>query len=102
MSKQDCVLAIDQGTTSTRSIVFDRHAQELAAARQEFPQHYPHAGWVEHCPEDIWRDVLTTARAALEKSGATDRVAGIGITNQRETIVAASYTHPTLPTTLEV
>ncbi|MBO1324245.1 glycerol kinase GlpK [Acetobacter sp. TBRC 12305] len=87
MSKQDCVLAIDQGTTSTRSIVFDRHAQELAAARQEFPQHYPHAGWVEHCPEDIWRDVLSTARAALEKSGAADRVAGIGITNQRETIV---------------
>ncbi|MFT8885570.1 MAG: glycerol kinase GlpK [Acetobacter papayae] len=87
MSMQDCVLAIDQGTTSTRSIVFDRNAQELAAARQEFPQHYPNAGWVEHCPEDIWRDVLNTAREALEKSGARDRVAGIGITNQRETIV---------------
>lgn len=87
MSMQDCVLAIDQGTTSTRSIVFDRNAQELAAARQEFPQHYPNAGWVEHCPEDIWRDVLNTARAALDKSGALERVAGIGITNQRETIV---------------
>ncbi|GBR53992.1 glycerol kinase [Acetobacter pomorum] len=87
MSKQDCVLAIDQGTTSTRSIVFDRNAQELAAAREEFPQHYPKAGWVEHCPEDIWNDVISTARAALEKSGAADRVAGIGITNQRETIV---------------
>ncbi|GCD74903.1 glycerol kinase [Acetobacter pasteurianus NBRC 3299] len=87
MSKQDCVLAIDQGTTSTRSIVFDRDAQELAAAREEFAQHYPKAGWVEHCPEDIWKDVVNTARTALEKSGAADRVAGIGITNQRETIV---------------
>lgn len=87
MSKQDCVLAIDQGTTSTRSIVFDRDAQELAAAREEFAQHYPKAGWVEQCPEDIWKDVVSTARAALEKSGAADRVAGIGITNQRETIV---------------
>ncbi|MFT9417419.1 glycerol kinase GlpK [Acetobacter sp.] len=87
MTKKDCVLAIDQGTTSTRSIVFDRHANELAAARQEFPQHYPNAGWVEHCPEDIWTDVLNTARAALEQSGAADRIAGIGITNQRETIV---------------
>lgn len=87
MTKKDCVLAIDQGTTSTRSIVFDRDANELAAARQEFPQHYPNAGWVEHCPEDIWTDVLNTARAALEQSGAADRIAGIGITNQRETIV---------------
>ena len=87
MTKKDCVLAIDQGTTSTRSIVFDRDANELAAARQEFPQHYPNPGWVEHCPEDIWTDVLNTARAALEQSGAAHRIAGIGITNQRETIV---------------
>ncbi|GFE92582.1 glycerol kinase GlpK [Acetobacter persici] len=87
MSKQDYVLAIDQGTTSTRSIVFDRNAQEISSARQEFAQHYPQAGWVEHCPEDIWNDAKATATAALEKAGGTSRIAGIGITNQRETIV---------------
>ena len=87
MSKQDYVLAIDQGTTSTRTIIFDRNAVEVASARQEFAQHYPQAGWVEHCPEDIWNDVLSTSRTALEKSGALERIAGIGITNQRETIV---------------
>ncbi|KXV67338.1 glycerol kinase [Acetobacter malorum] len=87
MSKQDYVLAIDQGTTSTRSIVFDRNAQEISSARQEFAQHYPEPGWVEHCPEDIWNDAKATATAALEKAGGTSRIAGIGITNQRETIV---------------
>lgn len=87
MSAQDYVLAIDQGTTSTRSIVFDRHAHEISRARQEFAQHYPNAGWIEHCPEDIWNDVVTTSKAALEQAGGADRIAGIGITNQRETIV---------------
>lgn len=87
MSKQDYVLAIDQGTTSTRSIVFDQQAHEVSSARQEFAQHYPNAGWVEHCPEDIWNDVLTTSKAAIEKAGGPARIAGIGITNQRETIV---------------
>lgn len=87
MSKQDYVLAIDQGTTSTRSIVFDKNAQEISSARQEFAQHYPDAGWVEHCPEDIWNDAKATATAALEQAGGTSRIAGIGITNQRETIV---------------
>ncbi|MCG0995794.1 glycerol kinase GlpK [Acetobacter indonesiensis] len=87
MSKQDYVLAIDQGTTSTRSIVFDQQAHEVSSARQEFAQHYPNAGWVEHCPEDIWNDVLATSKAAIEKAGGPARIAGIGITNQRETIV---------------
>ncbi|KXV58617.1 glycerol kinase [Acetobacter senegalensis] len=87
MSAQDYVLAIDQGTTSTRSIVFDRHAHEISRARQEFAQHYPNAGWVEHCPEDIWNDVLTTSKTAVEQAGGAARIAGIGITNQRETIV---------------
>ncbi|MBB2204402.1 glycerol kinase GlpK [Gluconacetobacter takamatsuzukensis] len=85
--KKNTILAIDQGTTSTRSIVFDRDAQPLATARAEFAQHYPDHGWVEHDAEEIWRDVLSTARDALEQSGGGDGVAAIGITNQRETIV---------------
>lgn len=67
MSKQDYVLAIDQGTTSTRSIVFDRNAQEISSARQEFAQHYPQAGWVEHCPEDIWNDAKPPQRPHWKK-----------------------------------
>lgn len=82
------ILAIDQGTTSTRSIVFDAAARAVATSQREFAQHYPQAGWVEHDPEDIWRDALATARDALARAGlaATD-IAGIGITNQRETVV---------------
>lgn len=87
MVKQDCVLAIDQGTTSTRTIVFDRNGQVLAIARREFPQHYPQAGWVEHNPDDIWNDVVLTVHAAMEKSKVADRIACIGIATQRETIV---------------
>ncbi len=80
------ILAIDQGTTSTRSIVFDVSAKRVASAQTEFAQHYPAPGWVEHDPEDIWRDVLATAREAIANSGlAAGDIAGIGITNQRET-----------------
>ena len=80
------ILAIDQGTTSTRSIVFDRQARRVAAAQAEFAQHYPAPGWVEHDPEDIWRDVLATAREAIARSGVgAASIAAIGITNQRET-----------------
>ncbi|MBU3076709.1 glycerol kinase GlpK [Sphingomonas quercus] len=78
------VLAIDQGTTSTRCIVFDAGARVLATAQREFRQHYPHHGWVEHDPADIWCDTLATARAVLAEAGP---VAAIGITNQRETVV---------------
>ena len=82
------VLAIDQGTTSTRAIVFDRDARPVATAQTEFAQHYPRPGWVEHDPEDIWRDTLATAREALAESGVgAAGIAGIGITNQRETFV---------------
>ena len=82
------ILVIDQGTTSTRSIVFDGEARRVAIAQVEFAQHYPEPGRVEHDPEDIWRDTLATARDALARSGvtATD-LAAIGITNQRETTV---------------
>mgnify|MGYP004708610405 FL=1 len=87
MTKRDCILAIDQGTTSTRSIVFDSTTKMLSIARREFPQYYPEPGWVEHDAEEIWKDVLDTAREALADAGGTSRVAGIGITNQRETTV---------------
>jgi len=82
------ILAIDQGTTSTRAIVFDGNANALATARREFAQHYPYPGWVEHDAEDIWRDTLAVAREAVAQAGlAAADMAGIGITNQRETVV---------------
>ena len=80
------ILAIDQGTTSTRAILFDRDARPVATAQRELKQHYPQLGWVEHDAEDIWRDTLTVAREVLLAIGV-ERVAGIGITNQRETAV---------------
>ena len=84
----DFVLAIDQGTTSSRAILFDAAHRVVAVAQQEFPQHFPHSGWVEHAPEDLWRTTLDTCRQVMEQAGATAaRVAGIGITNQRETTV---------------
>ncbi|MEH3159432.1 MAG: glycerol kinase GlpK [Sphingomonas taxi] len=80
------ILVIDQGTTSTRSILFDTCGARVGIAQTEFAQHYPAPGWVEHGPEDIWRDTLATARAAIERAGvAPARIAAIGITNQRET-----------------
>jgi glycerol kinase len=82
------VLAIDQGTTSTRAIVFRRDRSTAAVAQEEFPQHYPHSGWVEHDPEDLWRTTVSTCRKALNSAGATaSDVAAIGITNQRETTI---------------
>ncbi len=82
------VLAIDQGTTSTRAIVFDGSMQPVASAQQEFKQFFPQSGWVEHDPMEIWDSVLVTCRSALEKAGvAASELAGIGITNQRETTV---------------
>jgi glycerol kinase len=82
------VLVIDQGTTSTRSIVFDAAGAPVAAAQQEFGQIYPQPGWVEHDPEEIWDSALATARQALQASGlAAADLAGLGIANQRETVV---------------
>ncbi|MEZ5777341.1 MAG: glycerol kinase GlpK [Paracoccaceae bacterium] len=80
------VLAIDQGTTSSRAIVFDASMKVLAAAQEEFAQHFPASGWVEHDPEDIWSTVLGTSRLAIDKAGIpAGRIAAVGITNQRET-----------------
>ncbi len=82
----DFILAIDQGTTSSRAIVFDREQAISGSAQEEFPQHYPASGWVEHDPEDLWRTTLDTARGALTKAGIEAKdVAALGITNQRET-----------------
>jgi glycerol kinase len=81
-----CVLAIDQGTTSSRAIVFGDDFHPVSVGQQEFPQHFPKSGWVEHSPTDIWKSTLNVCREAMEKapnSGAD--VAAIGITNQRET-----------------
>jgi glycerol kinase len=83
-----CLLALDQGTSSSRSIVFDATGQVVAVAQQELPQIYPQPGWVEHDPHDIWRTQLATAREALARAGLEARaVRAIGITNQRETTV---------------
>ena len=84
----DHILAIDQGTTSTRAILFDSKARPVTVAQREFTQHYPALGWVEHDVEDIWRDVLAVMREAIAGSAVgIDGVAGIGLTNQRETLV---------------
>ncbi|MGE5723496.1 MAG: glycerol kinase GlpK [Sphingomonadales bacterium] len=86
MTDRRHILAIDQGTTSTRSIVFDDSGAIAASAQAEIAQHYPQDGWVEHDPEEIWRTAVATAREALARAGlAAESVAAIGITNQRET-----------------
>jgi glycerol kinase len=82
------VLAIDQGTTSSRAMVFRDDISVAATAQAEFPQHFPASGWVEHDPEDIWNSTITTCREAIKKAGVTAKdIAAIGITNQRETTV---------------
>ncbi len=80
------LLAIDQGTSSSRTVVYDHRTSVIASAQQEFPQHYPKPGWVEHDPEDIWESVQSVTRKAMTTAGASAAdISGIGITNQRET-----------------
>ena len=82
------ILAIDQGTTSTRAILFDAKMAPIASAQEEFQQHFPKSGWVEHDPKDLWATTAGTCRAAIERAGLSSAdVAAIGITNQRETTV---------------
>jgi glycerol kinase len=84
----DCVLAIDQGTTSSRAILFDAAMKIAGVGQEEFPQHFPKSGWVEHDPDDIWSTTAATMRAAIERARVdAERIAAIGITNQRETTV---------------
>lgn len=80
------ILAIDQGTTSSRAIIFDSAMRPIASAAQEFAQHFPASGWVEHDPADLWSTAAGSCRAAIERAGiGPEQIAGIGITNQRET-----------------
>ena len=88
MNTMTYLLALDQGTSSSRSIVFDAMGSIVAMAQRELPQIFPQPGWVEHDPMEIWRGQLATAREALAKAGlAGSAIAAIGITNQRETTV---------------
>lgn len=80
----DLILSIDQGTTSSRAIIFDTRGHTVAVAQQEFKQFFPHSGWVEHDPEEIWS---TTQEVCKKVLSAVDKVSVIGITNQRETVV---------------
>lgn len=82
------VLALDQGTTSSRSILFDHEARVVAVAQREFHQYFPLSGWVEHDADEIWSTQSQTLREVLDSAGANDAdIAAVGITNQRETSV---------------
>jgi glycerol kinase len=88
MGKARYVLAIDQGTTSTRAMIFDAEGAAIGMAQQELPQIYPRPGWVEHDAEEIWRATVNVCRGAISRSSiSTADIASIGITNQRETVV---------------
>ena len=82
------ILVLDEGTTSTRAMLFDHGGKLHGVAQQELTQHYPRSGWVEHDAAEIWDKTLACACAVTEKAGGADRIACIGITNQRETVVA--------------
>ena len=82
------IVAIDQGTTSSRAIIFDHNSNIITIAQQEFACTYPKNGWVEQNPEDIWQTVVATIRLALQQAQLTAAdIAGIGISNQRETTI---------------
>ncbi|MDA0270672.1 MAG: FGGY family carbohydrate kinase, partial [Chloroflexi bacterium] len=82
------ILALDQGTTSSRAMLFDEAGRTVAIEQREFPQSFPQPGWVEHDPQAIWSSQLEAARAVLRQHGAAaSEVIAIGITNQRETVV---------------
>ena len=88
MKNEQYIMALDQGTTSSRCILFDHQGNRVSTASQEFSQHYPKPGWVEHDPMEIWASQLSVATEAISKIGASaDEIASIGITNQRETTV---------------
>jgi len=82
------IMAIDEGTTSTRAIIFDHNGKEVADGQREFTQYFPHSGWVEHDANEIWNAVQATIADAFINSGVQpDQIQGIGITTQRETTV---------------
>ena len=88
MSQESYILALDQGTTSSRCILFDQTGKIVSMAQKEFQQYYPQPGWVEHNPREIWSSQLAVAIEAMANVGATaENIAAIGITNQRETTI---------------
>ena len=94
MAAQPYLLAIDQGTTSTRAILFDKDCAPLTTAQIELRQSFPRDGWVEHDPEEIWSATQDVCRQVLAAGGVTAAdIAGIGITNQRETTVPVGAFH---------
>ena len=85
---KDKIISIDQGTSSTRSVLYNSQGQFLASAQEEFDQFFPHEGWVEHNPDQIWQTVLSTLHSLIKENGlSSSEIASIGITNQRETTV---------------
>src|SRR5690349_11332971 len=82
------IMALDQGTTSSRAILFNRNGEIVHTAQQEFPQYFPKPGWVEQNANEIWSSILAVMASCLAESGIKPaQIAGIGITNQRETVV---------------
>ena len=88
MTDKKYIIALDQGTTSSRALILDHDANVVSVAQREFTQIYPQAGWVEHNPMEIWATQSSTLNEAVAMAGITsDMIAGIGITNQRETTI---------------
>ena len=89
-NEKNLILALDQGTTSSRAILFSQNVDQsyaiVAQAQSEFEQHFPNSGWVEHNADDIWRTSIDSAKQAIAQAGiSAEQIAAIGITNQRET-----------------
>ena len=94
------LLAIDQGTSSSRAVIYDHNTRVVSSAQQEFPQIYPQPGWVEHDPEAIWASVTAVTAGAIEKvSASAADISAIGITNQRETTLSGTVTPASASTT---
>lgn len=88
MTDEPLILVLDEGTTSTRAVLYTAQGRVIATAQEELTQHYPAPGLVEHDPAEIWERTLRCARQMVERAGGAERIAGIGVTNQRETVVA--------------
>src|SRR5690606_41965282 len=88
MTEKKYIMSIDQGTTSSRAIIFDKKANNVGSSQKEFTQIFPESGWVEHNPNEIWNSVQSVIAGAFIESGIKPaEIAGIGITNQRETTI---------------
>ena len=85
---KNCILAIDQGTTSSRALIFDAEGAKLAVGQKEFAQHFPNNGWVEHDAMEIWRTTIESCQSAMKAAELqAEQIRCIGITNQRETTI---------------